>query len=53
MIGIPLETTVIKKQNANDTGKIISKTETKYDNPLNLLPSSVVSMIYRMLHLLK
>ncbi len=44
MIGIPLETTVIKKQNANDpNGKIISKTETKYDNPSNLFPSSVVS----------
>lgn len=43
MIGIPLEATVIKKQNANDTGKIISKTETKYDNPSNLFPSSVVS----------
>ncbi|WP_374463962.1 hypothetical protein [Chryseobacterium sp.] len=44
MIGIPLETTVVKKINVNDnTGKIISKTETKYDNPLNLLPSSVVS----------
>ncbi|WP_336687730.1 hypothetical protein [Chryseobacterium bernardetii] len=44
MIGIPLETTVIRKQNANDpNGKIISKTETKYDNPSNLLPSSVVS----------
>lgn len=44
MVGIPLETTVIRKQNANDpNGKIISKTETKYDNPLNLLPSSVVS----------
>ncbi|WP_181397997.1 hypothetical protein [Chryseobacterium sp. AG844] len=44
MIGIPLETTVVKKHNVNDnTGKIISKTETKYDNPLNLLPSSVVS----------
>ncbi|MFC4382388.1 hypothetical protein ACFO0Q_13860, partial [Chryseobacterium bernardetii] len=44
MIGIPLETTVIRKQNANDpNGKIISKTETKYDNPSNLFPSSVVS----------
>ncbi|SEH31843.1 hypothetical protein [Chryseobacterium culicis] len=37
MIGIPLETEVKKNLNT------VSKTETKYDNPLNLLPSSVVS----------
>ena len=44
MIGIPLEVMVAKKQNTNDTsGKIISKTETKYDNPVTLLPSSVLS----------
>ncbi|MGO4710102.1 hypothetical protein AB4Y90_13485, partial [Chryseobacterium sp. 2TAF14] len=43
MIGIPLETTVIKKQNSNDVGKIVSKTETKYDNIANLFPSSVLS----------
>lgn len=44
MIGIPLETTVVKRLNENDsTGKIISKTETKYDDPSNLFPSSVVS----------
>ncbi|WP_412850842.1 hypothetical protein ACL0VS_02405 [Chryseobacterium sp. PMSZPI] len=44
MVGIPLETTSIKRQNANDvSGKIISKTETKYDNPATLLPTSVLS----------
>ena len=37
MIGIPLEVEV-KKQ-----GKILSKTETKYDNPTIPLPSSVLS----------
>ncbi|MGG1921174.1 hypothetical protein [Chryseobacterium cucumeris] len=37
MIGIPLETEVKKNLNT------VSKTETKYDNPLTLLPSSVVS----------
>ncbi|MBP2619697.1 hypothetical protein [Chryseobacterium jejuense] len=43
MVGIPLETTVIKKQNALDVGKIISKLEIKYDNPVNLFPSSAIS----------
>ena len=37
MVSIPLETEVKKD------GKTISKTETKYDNPANLLPSSVLS----------
>ncbi|KXH80360.1 hypothetical protein [Chryseobacterium kwangjuense] len=37
MIGIPLETEV-KKNN-----KTVSKTETKYDDPLNLFPSSALS----------
>lgn len=43
MIGISLETNTIKKQNASDAGKIISKTETKYDNPATLFPTSVLS----------
>jgi hypothetical protein len=43
MIGIPLETAVIKKQNASDQGKTISRSETKYDNTSNLFPSSVLS----------
>ena len=37
MVGIPLETETKKN------GKTISKIETRYDNPLNLLPSSVLS----------
>jgi len=37
MIGIPLETEVKKNS------KTISKTETKYDDPLNLLPTSILS----------
>jgi|GEM_PF-1755881 len=43
MIAIPLETSVIKKQNNSDVGKILSKTETKYDNPSNLFPTSILS----------
>ncbi|SHM65724.1 hypothetical protein SAMN05444267_10657 [Chryseobacterium polytrichastri] len=44
MIGIPLETSTIQKKDANDVlGKLISKTETKYDNPGNLFPSSELS----------
>ncbi|MCD0457804.1 hypothetical protein LPB85_20440, partial [Chryseobacterium sp. LC2016-27] len=43
MIGIPLETTLIKKQNATDTGKMISKVETKYDDASHLFPTSMVS----------
>lgn len=42
MIGIPLETTVVKKQNALDSGKTISKTESKYENPNHLFPTSVL-----------
>ncbi len=43
MISIPLETIVLAKQNSADPGKILSKAETKYDNPANLFPTSVVS----------
>lgn len=43
MVGIPLETSVVKKQNASDPGKTISITETKYDDPPNLFPTSVLS----------
>ncbi|SMC56153.1 RHS repeat domain-containing protein [Chryseobacterium sp. YR221] len=44
MIGIPLETIVTKRKNANDsTGKMLSKTETKYDDPATLFPTSVIS----------
>ncbi|WP_162800982.1 hypothetical protein [Chryseobacterium sp. KLBC 52] len=41
MIGIPLETETT--QTIGTASKTLSKTETKYDNPLNLLPSSVLS----------
>ncbi|WP_123902711.1 hypothetical protein [Chryseobacterium elymi] len=44
MIGIPLETSTVHKKDANDvSGKLISKSETKYDNPANLFPTSVLS----------
>ncbi|CAD7805304.1 hypothetical protein CHRY9390_01347 [Chryseobacterium aquaeductus] len=37
MVGIPLETEILKN------GKTIGKTEIKYDNPANLLPTSILS----------
>ncbi len=43
MIGFPLETTVIKKENTTASAKTLSKTETKYDNPAHLFPTSVLS----------
>ena len=43
IVGVPLETIVLKKQNSTDVGKVISKQETKYDDPTNLFPSSVLS----------
>ncbi|MCJ8155777.1 hypothetical protein MKJ01_18665, partial [Chryseobacterium sp. SSA4.19] len=52
MVGIPLETTTVKKQNANDPGKTVSKTEVIYPDQNNyptpqagslLLPLSVTS----------
>ncbi|WNI36200.1 hypothetical protein [Chryseobacterium sp. SG20098] len=44
MVSIPLETVSVKKQNVNDTtGKIISKIETRYDDPTTLFPTSVIS----------
>jgi len=44
MIGIPLEITETQRQNANDVSeKIWSRTETRYDNPTLLFPTSVVS----------
>lgn len=51
MVGIPLETTVVKKQNASDPGKTISKTYTDYPDTLPdtqtgnlLLPKSVSAL---------
>ncbi|MBT2622608.1 hypothetical protein [Chryseobacterium sp. ISL-6] len=43
MIGIPLETTVVEKSNETAAGKMNSRSETKYDDPANLFPSSVLS----------
>ncbi|WP_343657773.1 hypothetical protein [Chryseobacterium sp.] len=44
MVGILLETSITKRQNANDiSGKLVSKIETKYDNSGTLLPTSVLS----------
>ncbi|SFN80053.1 hypothetical protein SAMN05421594_4289 [Chryseobacterium oleae] len=43
MIGIPLESSTIKRKDISDAGKLLSKTETRYDNQLNKLPSSVIS----------
>ncbi|KAB1229348.1 hypothetical protein [Chryseobacterium viscerum] len=43
MTGIPLETTSIIKKNISDTGKIMARSETKYDNAGNKYPSSAVS----------
>ncbi|MFN1217270.1 hypothetical protein ACKW6Q_09895 [Chryseobacterium kwangjuense] len=43
IIGVPLEVATIRKESINDTGKTISKVETKYDNPSNQYPSSIVS----------
>ncbi|WP_172279059.1 hypothetical protein [Chryseobacterium sp. LAM-KRS1] len=43
MIGIPLEITSVIKKTPSDTGKIMSKSETKYDNVANKFPSSIIS----------
>ncbi|WP_426480384.1 hypothetical protein [Chryseobacterium sp. R2ACT005] len=43
MTGIPLETVSTIKKNSLDPGKIITRTETKYDNAGNKYPSSTIS----------
>ncbi|BAP31519.1 uncharacterized protein CHSO_2482 [Chryseobacterium sp. StRB126] len=44
IIATPLESSSIQKRNVSDpSGTTISKTETKYDDPANLLPTSVLS----------
>ncbi|WP_370901554.1 hypothetical protein [Chryseobacterium gossypii] len=43
MIGIPLETSTVRKENTSDSGRITSKSEIRYDNLSNLYPSSVLS----------
>ena len=47
MIAVPLETSVLQKQNSADPGKITGKTETKYDNSAHLFPSSVLSFDFQ------
>ncbi|MFY1048440.1 hypothetical protein [Chryseobacterium sp. GP-SGM7] len=43
MIGIPLETSVVEKENALATETLISKTETRYEDASHLFPTSVSS----------
>ncbi|MCJ7935351.1 MAG: hypothetical protein MUW56_17415 [Chryseobacterium sp.] len=43
MTGIPLETVMTKKMNSNDAGKTISRVETRYDDPVTLFPTSIIS----------
>lgn len=43
IIGIPLETKSIVKKSASDPERLLSRSETKYENPTNKLPSSAVS----------
>jgi hypothetical protein len=43
MTGIPLETASIIKKNSSDPGKIMARSETRYDNTGNKYPSSTVS----------
>lgn len=43
IVDTPLETSVLEKQNINDAGKLVSKSEVKYDNPTNVYPSMALS----------
>ncbi|ASK32519.1 hypothetical protein CEY12_21595 [Chryseobacterium sp. T16E-39] len=43
MIGIPLETSVVEKPNATVAGKTTARSETKYDDPAHLFPTSILS----------
>ncbi|WPO81515.1 hypothetical protein SD427_12155 [Chryseobacterium sp. JJR-5R] len=45
MIGIPLETTTIKKQNENDAGKTVSKTEVVYPDQNNYPTAQAGSLL--------
>lgn len=44
MTSIPLEVTSISRKNISDNGKLLSKTETKYDNAANSFPSSILRL---------
>ncbi|MGG5209238.1 DUF5977 domain-containing protein [Chryseobacterium sp. MIQD13] len=43
IIDDPLEIETIKKKDINDSGKAISKVETKYDDPATIYPTSTLS----------
>ncbi|KYH03929.1 hypothetical protein A1704_19355 [Chryseobacterium cucumeris] len=43
MLGFPLEITTITRKNSSDAGKLLSRAETKYDNPAHYFPSSILS----------
>ncbi|QIY92399.1 RHS repeat protein [Chryseobacterium gallinarum] len=41
MVGFPLETAFVVKKNNSDPGKLLSRSETKYENSGNYLPTSI------------
>lgn len=43
IVDTPLETSILEKQDINDAGKLVSKSEVKYDNPANIYPSMALS----------
>lgn len=43
IVETPLETSVLEKQNISDAGKLVSKSEVKYDNPANVYPTMALS----------
>jgi hypothetical protein len=43
IVSTPLETSVIMKETPSDPGTMITKSETRYDDPSHLFPTSVVS----------
>lgn len=43
MVGFPLEITSMMKKNSSDPAKLLSRSETRYDNAGNKYPSSAVS----------
>jgi hypothetical protein len=43
IVDTPLETSVLEKQNISDAGKLVSKSEVKYDNLTNIYPSTALS----------
>ncbi|SHK27002.1 hypothetical protein [Chryseobacterium polytrichastri] len=43
IVDTPLEISVLEKQNISDAGKLVSKSEVKYDNPANVYPTMALS----------